>query len=559
MKYIFFDTETTGLPKDYEAPYTDIDNFPRLVQLAWIVYEDTRVVSRKNKIIKPIGFAIPEEATNVHGISTQSAIEKGQKVEVVLRSFLKDVRGADVLIGHNIKFDLNIVQSELFRFNIENDLDQIEVLDTMLLSVDYCKIPSKKYGFRYPKLIELYNKLFSKSFDDMHNAMADVKATAKCFWAMLDRGIIDREEYTCLLSEKEKKESAERNIDREEYTCLLSEKEKEELAERYNKEAIEIVWGTRYGDAEELYLKSARLGNTESMYKVALYNLGGVTSKRKDYDTALYWLEKIVLLSKTQKVSWYKETLSDLIKIYKEFGNSQKVEFYQQLLDKEKNSQISDIIENAEKSESGYYKLVSSYFYGNNGFTKDKEHAYALLEEGIKRGYRKLYGMYSEYLLEKGDERYFDYILEDIKDTEIALEKEKDYMKWSHDERTSSYMYGIHKKLWLTKKYRIVAEAYLKGFGVQQNFKEAERYLWKALSCDSKDYDSKYLLDKLKSGKFDTKNTMKYGNKLSSLSPSDKVENNPNHNNGCIILLSLILSPIIAFLSLAMCIISMAF
>ncbi len=537
MKYIFFDTETTGLPKDYEAPYTDIDNFPRLVQLAWIVYEDTRVVSRNDNIIKPTGFTIPEEATNVHGISTQSALEKGQKVEVVLRSFLKDVKGADVLIGHNIKFDLNIVQSELFRFNIENDLDHMEVLDTMLLSVDYCEIPSREYGFRYPQLIELYNKLFSESFDDMHNAMADVEATAKCFWAMLERGIIDREEHTCLLTEKEKKE----------------------LAERYNKEAIEVVWRTRNGDAEELYLKSAKLGNTESMYKVALYNLGGYTSKRKDYDTALYWLEKIVLLSKTQKVSWYKETLSDLIKIYKELGKKQKVALYQQLLDKEENSQISDIIENAEKSESDYCRLVNSYYYGNNGFTKDKEHAYALMEEGIKRGYRKLYGMYSEYLHDKGDEHYFDYLLEDIKDTEIALEKEKDYMKWSHDERTSSYMYGIHKKLWLTKKYRIVAEAYLKGFGVQQNFKEAERYLWKALSCDSKDYDSKYLLDKLKSGKFDTKNTMKYGNKLSSLSPSDKVENNPNHNKGCIILLSLILSPIIAFLSLAMCIISMAF
>lgn len=38
MKYLFIDTETTGLPKEYDAPYTDIDNWPRLVQLAWIVF-----------------------------------------------------------------------------------------------------------------------------------------------------------------------------------------------------------------------------------------------------------------------------------------------------------------------------------------------------------------------------------------------------------------------------------------------------------------------------------------------------------------------------------------
>ncbi len=484
MKCVFFDTETTGLPIDYDASYTDIDNWPRLVQLAWIVYNDNVVVSRCNKIIKPVGFTIPLETTNVHGISTQYAIEEGQKAENVLRLFLEDTNGADVLIGHNIKFDLNIILSELFRLNIENAIDKIEVLDTMLLSVDYCEIPSKKYGFRYPKLIELYNKLFSESFDNMHNAMADVEATAKCFWAMLDRGIIDREEYTCLLSEQEKKE----------------------LAEEYNKQAIEIVWGTRSGNAEELYLKSAKLGNTEGMYKVALNNMGGFTSKRKDYETAKFWLEKIVTLSERQEVSWYKETLSDLIKIHTEQGNRQKVLYYKQLLEKENNKQINNIVDNAQKSESGYFKLVSSYYYGNNGFTKDEERAYKLIEEGIKKGYRELYGMYAEYLRKKGDKRYFFYLLEDIKDTEKELEREKDYMmKWSHNERTSSYMNKIHKSLWLTKKYRIVAEAYLKGFGVQQNIKEAERYLWKALSCDSKDYETTFLLARFYNGEFDAK------------------------------------------------------
>ena len=399
MKYLFFDTETTGLPKDYNAPYTDIDNWPRLVQLAWMVYDYTTIVAQKSFIIKPMGFTIPDASTKVHGITTKQALEKGQKVETILKEFLTDAQDADAIIGHNIKFDIKVVQSELYRLNMDNRLGQIEVLDTMVLSTGYCKILNKQYGYRYPKLIELYNKLFSESFDNMHDAMADIKATAKCFWALIDRRIIDKENYP----------------------CLLTPSEKQNLAENYNKQAIEIVWGTRRGsreEAEALYLKSAKLGNTEGMYKVALYNSGVITSIRKDYDTALYWLEKIVTLAKKQKVSWYKETLEDLVRIYKDLGNSFMATKYKRLLDEENKRCSNAILANSEKSESDFYKLVLSLNEGINGFSKDKERAIKLMKEGIEKGYRSLYWMYSNYLREQGDEKYFDYLLEDIKDVE---------------------------------------------------------------------------------------------------------------------------------------------
>jgi len=482
MKYIFLDTETTGLPQDYDAPFTDIDNWPRLVQLGWIIYDNREVLKEKENVIKPIGFAIPQQATNVHGISMADALERGLRIEIVLNEFLDDVSDADAFIGHNIAFDVKVLQSEFYRLSIDNKIDEIETLDTMLLSTNFCRIPSQQYGYRYPKLIELYNKLFSESFDNMHDAMADIKATAKCFWAMVDRGIIDKEEYPCLLSEQERKE----------------------LAEKYNKQAIEIVWGTRSGDAEELYLKSAKLGNTESMYKVALYNMGGITSHRKDYDTALYWLEKIVSISKTQKVSWfwYEPTLKDLIKIYKEFGNRSKVSLYQQMLEEETNKQANDLEGKANNSESDYCKLVSSLYYGTNGVTKDRNRAYSMMEKGISKGYRSLYGMYSEYLREKGDEKYFQFLLEDIKDTQKELEREKSFMRWSHNERTSSWMYRTHKDYWLTKKYRLVAEAYLNGFGVNQDIEKAIKYLWEALNCNSQDRETIYLLAKIYNGEF---------------------------------------------------------
>lgn len=495
MKYIFFDTETTGLPKEYGAPYTDIDNWPRLIQLAWIVYDYTTIVTKKNFIIKPIGFDIPNSSTKVHGVSTKQALEEGQKVEMVLKEFLNDAQDAAAFIGHNINFDLKIIQSELYRLNINNSLHQIEVLDTMILSTEYCKIPNKQHRYRFPKLIELYSKLFSESFDNMHDAMADIEATARCFWALIDRKIIDKEKYP----------------------CLLTSSEKQSLAERYNKQAIEIIWGTRRGElaidivfgtrsdnkkAEALYLKSAKLGNTEGMYKVALYNIGGITSNRKDYDTALYWLEKIVCLSKKQKVSWYKETLRELVRIYKDLGNKSMVIKYQQLLEDENTRKYKAILSNYNNSESDYYNIVLSLKEGINGFSKDIDRAHKLMELGMEKGYRSLYGMYSNYLREQGDERYFGYLLEYIKDTEKELEKEYSYMKWSYNKTAAINMYTLHKNHWLTEKYRMVAEAYIKGFGTKLDLKEAVKYLQKALHCNRKDYETSFLFARLHNGEF---------------------------------------------------------
>lgn len=71
MRYCFFDTETAGLPKNFSAPTTDVDNWPRLVQLSWILTDERKEVF----IIRPDGFTIPEEASNVHGITTERASE----------------------------------------------------------------------------------------------------------------------------------------------------------------------------------------------------------------------------------------------------------------------------------------------------------------------------------------------------------------------------------------------------------------------------------------------------------------------------------------------------
>lgn len=48
----------------------------------------------------------------------------------------------------------------------------------MKSAIDFCKLRNF-YGYRYPKLQELYNKLFGADFENAHNAFSDISATVK--------------------------------------------------------------------------------------------------------------------------------------------------------------------------------------------------------------------------------------------------------------------------------------------------------------------------------------------------------------------------------------------
>lgn len=113
--YLIFDTETTGLPRNYSAPITDLDNWPRLVQLAWQMHDHTgMLVSHGNYIIKPEGFTIPFNSEKIHGISTQRAIDEGHDLEEVLQIFRKDIDKSYFLIGHNVSFDESVMALSFF-------------------------------------------------------------------------------------------------------------------------------------------------------------------------------------------------------------------------------------------------------------------------------------------------------------------------------------------------------------------------------------------------------------------------------------------------------------
>ena len=194
IMFIVFDTETTGLPKIDNAPVSDVDNWPRLVQLSWQVHDALgNLVEYQNYIVIPDGFEIPINAKAVHGISTEHAKKYGRPLNVVLDAFMRSACKAKYLVGHNLNFDLNVLGAEFIRAGRENPLPQWPVIDTMSEKVtDFCQLPGGKNGkFKSPRLSELHHILFNEYFDSAHNACADVQATARVFLELLRRGIID--------------------------------------------------------------------------------------------------------------------------------------------------------------------------------------------------------------------------------------------------------------------------------------------------------------------------------------------------------------------------------
>lgn len=188
--YLFFDTETTGLPKSWKAPVSDLGNWPHIVQIAWALFDDagTRIAFH-DSIIKPEGFVIPESATAIHGISTEKALKEGRPAAEVLREFSGAVSGAACLVAHNLDFDEKMARVELLRQGMPDALQSIRKICTMKSSTAYCKI-SGPYGDKWPKLSELHIKLFEVDFEDQHNAASDVLCCAKCFFELRRRAII---------------------------------------------------------------------------------------------------------------------------------------------------------------------------------------------------------------------------------------------------------------------------------------------------------------------------------------------------------------------------------
>ncbi|MDG2387352.1 MAG: DNA polymerase III subunit alpha [Flavobacteriaceae bacterium] len=186
--YLIFDTETTGLPKRWDAPLTDSENWPRCIQIAWQIHDSKGgLVAHQDYLIQPEDFTIPFDSEQIHGISTALAMAEGVSLATVLADFQKALDGVHYIVGHNVSFDRNIMGAEFLRAGLSDPLEEKPVIDTCTEeTAQLCQLPGGRGGkFKLPTLGELYHFLFQQSFEEAHNATADVEATSRAFLELI--------------------------------------------------------------------------------------------------------------------------------------------------------------------------------------------------------------------------------------------------------------------------------------------------------------------------------------------------------------------------------------
>lgn len=188
--YLFLDTETAGLPRDYRAPASDLRNWPRMVQIAWLLADEGAAeIASAEHLVKPSGFTIPGEATLIHGITTEQALQDGVEIEFALGEVAAAIARARALIGHNIAFDEKILGAEFLRAGLPNAIEPVKRRCTMLESTQYCRLPGSR-GYKWPTLGELHAKLFDQPLVGAHRALVDVRACARCYFELRQRKVM---------------------------------------------------------------------------------------------------------------------------------------------------------------------------------------------------------------------------------------------------------------------------------------------------------------------------------------------------------------------------------
>lgn len=181
MIELFFDTETSGFDKS-----------AWIIQLAFHIRREGRVIAEMSTLIQGAGREMPEAAQDVHGISVEAA-EDGIPENLAMKIFMTYASKADRLIAHNYSYDCRMLHQALKRCGFElssQELGRAEAVCTMKASTKYCGLRNKIGRAKWPKLIELHEKLFSEGFDGAHDALADVHALVHCYDDLRERGII---------------------------------------------------------------------------------------------------------------------------------------------------------------------------------------------------------------------------------------------------------------------------------------------------------------------------------------------------------------------------------
>ena len=184
---LVLDTETTGFPtyKNAHPFYQTYYASARMIEIAYVLIDNTT-----HEIVKEVSFLIKDDHrdsiqnSHIHGITNEMTQEKGVYIDECFDELFEDLKLVDIIVAHNIEFDMKILLSEIYRQYSKRKkllglLYSKNTACTMLMGLKHMEVR------KFPKLIELHKHLFHEDWKQAHRALDDVEKCAKCYLQLI--------------------------------------------------------------------------------------------------------------------------------------------------------------------------------------------------------------------------------------------------------------------------------------------------------------------------------------------------------------------------------------
>lgn len=178
--FLAFDLETTG---------TDLDESRIVTACLATVQADGSVVDAVEFLVNP-GVEIPEEASNVHGVTTEMAAELGSDPEEAITSLALFIADALTMktpvVAFNARFDFTILDRECRRYGIATLSQRTAGLVHPVLDPFVMDKAVDKYR-KGKRTLGVMSELYGVELSNAHNATADAVAGAEVARAIVRR------------------------------------------------------------------------------------------------------------------------------------------------------------------------------------------------------------------------------------------------------------------------------------------------------------------------------------------------------------------------------------
>lgn len=191
---LFFDTETTGLVKPKKPPTDPVQPMPVQIGLK-LDGEDQKERTAMNYMIQPEGWIVDPKAAEITGITNEIAEAYGVNIIAGYEVFRDTIKHADAVVAHNAMFDITVMRRTA---KVYADMTEQEYVDpfkgkscicTMLTATQIVQALPKRNGeYKWPKLEECMRFFFNESLEGAHDALVDVRATARVYYELKRMG-----------------------------------------------------------------------------------------------------------------------------------------------------------------------------------------------------------------------------------------------------------------------------------------------------------------------------------------------------------------------------------